>query len=156
MENKISNAINWLAGLVGGAVGTLIEVLYGPGPERRYLILVLIAAVVFDWVSGIAAAKKDGTYSSDYGKSGIGRTLIAILFPVVAYWLDRALNFPGTIFYVITVGVLYHTWESFTANSARAGWGKWIPGWVLDFVKSELEAKMARAKERQEKKGDVA
>ncbi|MFC9538674.1 hypothetical protein ACFTQ7_02175 [Lysinibacillus sp. NPDC056959] len=52
--------------------------------------------------------------------------------------------------------MLYHIIQSMTANAIRAGWGQWFPDWLLtkltEWVRSEIEAKLARAEERKMKK----
>lgn len=44
-----------------------------------------------------------------------------------------------------------------TANAIRAGWGQWVPDWILvkitDWVKSELESKLFRAEKRKSERG---
>ncbi|MFC4768749.1 phage holin family protein [Effusibacillus consociatus] len=135
-----------VAALIGGGLGGLIEVLYGP--NHLLMILILAGAIGFDWLSGTRAAKKDGTYSSEYGIDGVIRTIVMLFLPAFANLLDKAFQTPGVIFYGITLALIYHTWQSFAANSIRAGWGKWIPEFIFKSVESELQAKMNRAMQR--------
>ncbi|KEO81483.1 phage holin family protein [Tumebacillus flagellatus] len=133
---------------VGAIVGSVVDKLYGP--DRLTLFLILVGAVVYDWFSGTSAAKKDKTYSSEYGIEGVKRTLVVLSLPAFANLLDKAFSTPGVLFYGVWLALLYHTWQSFTANSARAGWGKYIPPVVLNLVGSELLAKTNRSSARQQ------
>ncbi|MFD2170296.1 phage holin family protein [Tumebacillus lipolyticus] len=132
----------------GGAVGAVVDVLYGP--ERFYLVILFWAMIAFDWIAGIRAAKKDKTYASAYGIDGAFRTLVVMALPALGNLIDHAFGSPGVVFYGLIIALSYHTWQSFTANSIRAGWERWIPTWALGLVESELKAKMARAAQRQQ------
>ncbi|MEK4029353.1 hypothetical protein MKZ02_12570 [Pseudobacillus sp. FSL P4-0506] len=70
--------------------------------------------------------------------------------------LDAALGLPGILFGLLSLGVLYHVIHPMTANSIRAGWGEWVPEWLLkkitEWVKSELEAKVSRVEGRKGRK----
>lgn len=132
-----------IAALLGGVV----DIIYGA--NHKIFVLLLFIFIVYDWISGIVAAKKDTTYSSQYGIAGGLRTIIVLSLPAVANLLDIAFNTPGVLFYGITFGLMYHYWQSFTANSIRAGWGKFIPEYVFTSVESELKAKMNRSAQRQ-------
>ncbi|WP_274362767.1 phage holin family protein [Paenibacillus thermotolerans] len=136
-----------LAAVFGAIVGPVIEILYGGG--RGVFLMLLLLLIIGDWITGIAAAKKHDVYSSDYGKTvGTLRTAFMLLLPAIGNWIDKvhqeALGTPGVIFYVLTFGLIYHTWESMTANAYRAGWKKMIPKWVVKFVSSEIKAKTER------------
>ncbi|QHT61687.1 phage holin family protein [Paenibacillus lycopersici] len=133
---------------IGACLGPWIEALYGTG--RIAPISVLLVAILLDWITGIAASHKDKTYSSEYGRRGVYRTLYLLVFPVLANGLDRMLETPGLLFYGITFALIYHTWQSLTANAERAGWGAIIPGWASKMVESELQAKIQRADDRRQ------
>jgi toxin secretion/phage lysis holin len=136
------------AGGISAPIGYILKLLYGAANLPWIAILFLVT--VFDWVSGIAAAKKDGIYTSEYGRAGVIRTAVMLLFPVLGNLFDKVLGTPGLFFYFFTGGIIYHTWMSMTANFARAGWDKWIPNSVLEMVASEIQAKTQRAFERQQ------
>lgn len=68
--------------------------------------------------------------------------------------LDKAMNTPGFVFYAMTFGLIYHYWQSATANAYRAGWGRLIPDSVVKFVSSEIAAKTQRAMRKQEEQGN--
>lgn len=132
---------------IGATLGGVVDAIYGA--NHKIFVLLLFIFITYDWVSGIVAAKKDTTYSSQYGISGALRTIVVLSLPAVANLLDVAFNTPGVIFFGITFGLMYHYWQSFTANSIRAGWDKFIPEFVFASVESELKAKMNRAAQRQ-------
>lgn len=140
---------NTIVAAAGATIGPILDLLYGSG--RISVIMALYAVIVLDWITGIAAAHKDKTYSTEYGIRGILRTLFILAFPSLANLLDTAMGTPGFLFYAVTFGLIYHTYISLTANAARAGWDKWIPQSVLRFVGSEIKAKADRAAR---KKGD--
>jgi len=150
---NISNLFTGKTGLfavMGGSVGAFLSTIYG-GEVRLTVIWALALAIALDWIGAIAAATKDKSYSSQYGIIGVLRTAVILALPVFGKLLDGALNTQGFFFYMLAVGLLYHTVVSMTANFTRAGWDKWIPLWALNFIASELEAKVKRAQNR---KGD--
>ncbi|MGO4498792.1 phage holin family protein [Paenibacillus sp. 2RAB27] len=122
---------------------------------KFWVFFLYINIIIADWISGTSAAKKDDTYSSEYGIAAVPRTIIMLWLPFVGWLIDKVsltvfnVNQPGYAFYAITGMLVYHTWESMTANAYRAGWR--IPKKVTSFVKSEIKAKIDRA---QKKKGD--
>lgn len=138
---------------IGAVVAPWINALYGEG--RTSFIWALICVIALDWITGIAAAQKDKTYASHYGLLvGIPRTLFLLAFPLLANVFDAALGTPGLLFYAVTFGLIYHTWQSLTANAYRAGWEKYIPDFVVKMVDSELKAKADRAAKRSVEGGD--
>jgi phage-related holin len=145
-SNLINNKTGFIA-VFGAGLGSVISQIYG-GEGRLIVIGALALAICLDWLGAIAAATKDYSYSSQYGIIGIIRTLVIITLPVFGKLVDSALNTQGFFFYMLTVGLLYHTCVSMTANFTRAGWDKWIPIWALNLITSELDAKMKRAQSR--------
>lgn len=136
-----------IAAAMGAFLAPWVTLFYGA--DRLIPILLLVVVITLDWITGIAAAHKDGTFTSDYGlRKGAPRTLFIFALPVLANLLDMLLNMPGLFFYAMTIGIIYHTWQSLTANAYRAGWGKWIPAAVLKMIESELQAKINRAAQR--------
>ena len=144
----ITRPDNAAVAFFGAYVGPAFDLLYGPG--RISVILALYVVILLDWVTGIAAARRDESYHSDYGISGVFRTIFILAFPALANVLDHAMGTPGLLFYAVTFGLIYHTYVSLTANAARAGWSKYIPQAVLRFVTSEIKAKADRAARRKE------
>jgi phage-related holin len=130
-------------------IGPIVTEAFRNGKFWTYFLLVAIIAA--DWITGIAAAKKDSTYSFEYGISGAMRTLLMLWIPFIGWLLDKVtltvfgINKSGYAFFAITIMLAYYTWESMTANAFHAGWEKWIPNSVLTLVSSEIKAKMERA-----------
>jgi len=139
---------------LGAISGSVIELVYGGGEDRKLMIGVYAFFIFMDWISGIAASKKDGSYSSEYGINGVLRTLFILCFPAAANMLDYVLHTPGVVFYFVTSGLIFHTFNSLTANSVRAGWEKWIPNSVITFVQSEIENKTNRSQKNDTKQED--
>jgi toxin secretion/phage lysis holin len=151
---SISGLINWSTGIVaavGAVFGPFIDAAYGNG--RHIFFFALLLAIGMDWISGIRAAKKDDTYSSEYGLDGVYRTLFIFAFPALANQLDQIMHVSGAVFYSITLGILYHTMNSLTANAVRAGWERWIPKKVIYHVASEIQAKSERAVRKKKGRG---
>lgn len=151
LDNLVSPP-NVAAAGIGAVIAPWIDLLYGP--DRQKFFWALVAVIILDWLTGIAASIKHGSYASQYGKAGVARTLIVLAFPVAANALDNAMGTPGALFYTITFGLLYHTWQSITANTYRAGFGKWIPKKLLQMVASEIKAKEERSMRQKEGKGN--
>ncbi|MGG0794524.1 phage holin family protein [Brevibacillus laterosporus] len=144
-------AENGVVAVLGAAILPYVDFLYGS--DRHKILNALFFLIALDWFSGIAAAMRDQTFSSDYGiRKGIPRTLIVLLLPIAANLLDEAMQTPGFLFYGVTFGLIYHTWVSFTANVARAGFERLIPSSILKFVGSELKAKAERSQRHKEGK----
>lgn len=154
---NLSNLLNFKTGffsIAGAGIGTLLGKIYG-GEVGVAVISALAVGIFLDWVGAIAAAKKDKTYSSQYGIMGVLRTAVILILPIWGKLLDTSLNTQGFFFYMLSVGLLYHTVVSMTANFTRAGWGTWIPLWALNLISSEIEAKMKRAQTRKGEEKDV-
>lgn len=137
---------NGAAAGVGVVVAPYLEFLYGSG--RNDVLMAFYGVIMMDWIAGIAAAHKDKIYSSEYGISGIFRTLFILLFPAISNFLDKAMGTPGFLFFAVTFGLIYHYWQSMTANAYRAWGKKFIPQFVVDFVGSEIKAKSERAMQK--------
>ncbi|MBD2870949.1 phage holin family protein [Paenibacillus arenilitoris] len=112
--------------------------IYGEG--RLPPLLLLAAATGLDWITGIAAAWKDRAHAAEYGRMGILRTAFVLLLPMFASLLDGVLGMPGLFFYAVTIGLIYRTWQSITANAYRAGWERLIPKSVLQMIEGELRS----------------
>ena len=144
------------AAAIGALFTPVFENLYGDGEIVRAIMSAVVFFIMMDWISGTRASKKDTSYASKYGIDGLFRTFFILLLPGGGHLLDAALGLPGILFGLLSFGILYHVIQSMTANSIRAGWGEWVPEWVLkkitDWVKSELEAKVSRAEGRKEQK----
>lgn len=136
------------ASVISGGLGTALSLLYGK--TNLIWISILMMVVGLDWITGSKASKLDGTYSSQYGIEGIARTVVLFLLPCLSHMFDIAFKLPDFFFYMVTGGLIYHIFNSFTANCVRVGWDKWIPTWLLESVASEIEAKIKRSDSRKE------
>ncbi|MBH0331090.1 holin [Brevibacillus brevis] len=146
LENVATPANAW-ATTAGAVMTPAFHYLYGT--NRQDILIVLFFMIVLDWITGISAAKKDQSYSSEYGLSRIPRSLFLLALPAVANMLDRVMSTPGFLFHGVTFGLLYHTWNSLTANAHRAGWP--IPKSIVNLVGSEIKAKAERAARKEQK-----
>ncbi|NQF16236.1 holin [Brevibacillus sp. HB1.3] len=144
LEN-VSTPANGLAATVGAFLTPIFQYFYGTG--RLDILIVFFFMIVLDWITGVTAAKKDQSYSSEYGLARIPRTLFLLALPAVANLLDRVMGTPGFLFYGVTFGLIYHTWTSLTANAHRAGWP--MPKSVEKLVSAEIKAKAERAKRKE-------
>lgn len=139
------------AGMVGTGLLSVLNFAFGTG-------ITLTAAGVFasvlalDWISGRAAAKKDGTMASEYGINGGYRSAFMVGILALAYRVDVSLGLPYPIFAYFLLNFGLPTWKSMTANVYRAGWERWIPQSVLNRVADEIEHKTARANKRLEER----
>ncbi|KQL46365.1 holin [Brevibacillus choshinensis] len=148
LVNAATPANGWAA-TAGAIVSPVFHYLYGSG--RMDILVVLLFCISLDWVTGIQAAKKeDKTCSSEYGLSRIPRTFFFLALPALANLLDRVMATPGFLFYGVTFGLIYHTWNSLTANAHRAGWP--VPKAIANLVESEIKAKTERAMKQKEGK----
>lgn len=147
---------NILAGIAGALLVPTFEYLYGEGEVVKYLMTALVFFVAMDWISGVRASKKENSYGSKYGIDGIFRTFFILLLPAGGHLLDKVIGSPGLIFGILGAGILYHVIQSMTANAIRAGWGDWVPEWILtrltEWVKEEIESKLARSQRRKQEK----
>ncbi|RNB72191.1 phage holin family protein [Brevibacillus panacihumi] len=140
LESVATPGNGWAAA-AGATLAPILQYFYGS--DRQDIMTVLCMTISLDWITGIHAAKKDDTYSSEYGLARIPRTLFLLSLPAVANMLDRVIGTPGFLFFGVTFGLIYHTWTSLTANAARAGWP--VPEAIVNLVSSEIKAKAERA-----------
>ncbi len=142
--NPISLEID--TGVVAGVVAVfapLITFLYGSqGTVGLTLLLVII---IMDWITGIAAAKKKGIYTSEYGIQGVFRSIVVLMIPSAAHLIDVMFEMPNSIFYSSIAALAYHNGKSVTANAVIAEWDRWIPTYLIDKVLSEIKNKKVRA-----------
>lgn len=138
-------------GAVGASGLAVLNFLYGSGITLT-ATLIFSAILALDWIAGSRASKKDGSYASEYGIDGAFRTAFILITLAIAYQVDKALELPYVIFFYLVVNFGLHIWKSMTANVARAGWERWIPISVLEFVADEIQHKTARAQKRVKEK----
>lgn len=145
-----SNLLNVRTGIISfstGIIGSALTKIYG-GEIFLLSMLALLLVIAFDWGGAIGASKKDGTYASEYGIQGVIRSAVLLALPAWGIIMDRIFGLPNVIFFLLWGGIMFHTITSMTANFKRAGWDRWIPNWALEFVASEIEAKIRRAESR--------
>jgi phage-related holin len=157
----LSGSQKFASSILGGVLTSAFGFLYGNGIVVVYGMLALVLFIFLDWIAGSRASRKDNTYASKYGIDGVFRTFFMILLPAGGHLLDVLFQLPvPAIFGLLVGGLLIHTIKSMTANVIRAGWGEWVPAWMLErlvsWVQSEIESKTQRAMQRQaERSGDL-
>ncbi|EJW20011.1 hypothetical protein PAV_1c10060 [Paenibacillus alvei DSM 29] len=72
-------SLNWFSG-VGAIVVPSLQFLYGSGQIVTGAMFALLFFIALDWLTGISAARKDGSYASNYGLAGIPRTFLSCCF----------------------------------------------------------------------------
>lgn len=140
-----------VVGATGTAVIMMVNFMFGTGITRT-LGLIFLAVLTLDWLSGRAASRKDGTLASEYGINGAYRSAFMIGIIVLAFRVDVAFGLPYLLYTYFIFNFGLPTWKSMTANVYRAGWERWVPGFVLNRVADEIEHKTARANKRLEEK----
>ena len=82
---------NWLPALKSGVavVGAVTSFLFG---GWSHLLSVLLVFVALDYLSGVAAAAKEGTLRSDVGLWGIARKVAIFAVVAVAHLVDTTLG----------------------------------------------------------------
>lgn len=141
-----------VAGSIGALSMGVFSFLYGDSKLALFGMSMFVAVIAMDWISGYSAARKDGSYASEYGIDGAFRTFFILFFPVIAHQADKFIGFPNVIFGFCLLAFGIPIWKSMTANVIRCGWDRWVPIWALNWVTDELEHKAARAKRRLEAK----
>src|SRR5690625_2990109 len=147
---------NLIAATFGAFLVPAFEYLYGEGEVVLALMAALVFFIAMDWITGIRASKKEQSYGTKYGIDGVFRSFFILLLPAGGHLLDKIIGSPGLIFGILGAGIIYHVIQSMTANAIRAGWGEWVPDWILtrltEWVKQEIESKLARSKQRKAEK----
>lgn len=151
---SLAKPANAGAAMFGGVIAPFLNQAITSGKFWSYLLLASVIAG--DWISGTAASRKTGVYSSEYGIPAVFRTILILWIPFIGLLLDKvsvlvfSINQPGYAFYAVTFMLAYHSWNSLTANAYRAGWKRWIPKSVTNFVASEIKAKEDRARKQKQ------
>lgn len=137
-----------VAGSFGAVFVAAFSTLFGNSKLAFFGMALFILVLIMDWISGYRAAKKDGSFASEYGINGAFRTFFILLFPVLAHQADMLMELPNILFGFCLLAFGLPIWNSMTANAVRCGWERWIPMWALNAVADELAHKQARAKRR--------
>lgn len=123
---------------------------YGFNSNKVVFVTFIIFAslIALDWLSGTAAAKRDGIDTSKYGIDGVKRTVFLLALPCIARLIDITAGTEVVIMGLV-IGVLARSVaRSVIANIKRAKWNVYIPDALLEWVADELEQKDARALRR--------
>lgn len=129
-------------------IGTFFSRMYGV--KNTPFMIALLVVIAMDWFTGIRCSKLDGSYTSEYGIDGVIRTIVILMLPFLGTKLDEAFMLPNLFFFMFWGGLVYHNFNSFSANCARLGWEKWIPNSYLEQLSSEIENKIKRSNKRKE------
>jgi toxin secretion/phage lysis holin len=122
---------------MGAAAGAILSLLFGGFDQALYA---LCALVILDFITGIAAAGKEGGLQSDIGRRGIGHK--AAIFGVVAFCnlLDKGMG--AHILRNIAI-CAYSANEglSILENIDRMGYGQYIPSFLATKIAEIREAR---------------
>lgn len=135
----------------------ILGILYGEGEIVKAGITVILLQIVIDWIVGTSAAKKDNIDTSQYGIEGIKRSIVILMIPAIAHFLDTFLYTHGLAVYFAMAALMRSITKSIIANLYRTGWTAWIPISLLDalvnWVQDEIVQKETRANNRREEIG---
>jgi toxin secretion/phage lysis holin len=81
MDNLIKTAL--------AAGGSVVSYLFG---GWSYLLTILLTFVVIDYITGIAAAGKEGKLSSDAGTWGIAKKVLIFVMVTIAHLVDQIIG----------------------------------------------------------------
>lgn len=160
MNTFFDKSSNLVATFVTIIALPFIDYMYGGHVMTVPLISIFTTLILLDWLSGVAASHKQGTYSSKYGLNGAIRTVFLYGMLALGHQIDAAFTSEPWIFIVAWVLITFPTAQSVAANAVILGWESHIR---VDFIQkiltvlekwaqSEIEYKMARSKNRLEEK----
>lgn len=131
---------------------TTFSMLYGGHEVTRAGMMLLFLLIVIDWITGFSAAKKDQIDTSSYGIEGLYRSMVLLLLPAMAHFIDVFFYTYGVVSYFMIAALARHLLKSSVANVYRVGWTQWIPTptleTIINWVADEIAHKETRAKER--------
>lgn len=133
----LKNVCLALAGVFTSIVSTLMG-------EHQNLFYWLFGFVVADYVSGIFAAARTGTWSSRAGLKGVVRKFLILLTAIGFHGVDQILNEPWIGAWAIGALSLNEL-ISILENVEKAGFGSLIPRRIrdmLDAVQKEQQQKI--------------
>ena len=126
---------------IAGVLTSLISSLMG---EHQSLFYWLFGFVVTDYVTGIVAASRTGTWSSRCGLKGMIRKFVILLIAIGFHGIDQILNEPWIGAWAIGALSL-NEFVSVLENLEKAGFQSIIPRRIrdmLDVVKVKQEKKL--------------
>lgn len=133
----LKNAALMIAGGFTGLVSTLMG-------EHRVFFYWLFAFVVADYLTGIIAAARTGTWSSRVGLKGLIRKFVILLVAIGFHGIDQILQEPWIGAWAIGALSLNEL-ISILENVEKAGFGSIIPQRIqdmLELVKEEHQNKI--------------
>ena len=123
----MENALNYFKVIVA-AIGTGLTWLFGSWDTA---LVVLIAFMVLDYITGLLRAWINKEVSSDVGLKGIARKTVIFIVLIVAVLLDRLLN-TGTWVFRTLICYFYIANEGISLLENCAGLGLPIPERLKD------------------------
>lgn len=133
---------------IGAVLMYMFGFLYGDSKMIMTAMALYTLMIALDWLTGTSAAKKYAIDTSEYGKEGFKRTIFMLAIPVVARILDEIMGTGVIISGFAIAGLSRGVAKSVLANTKRAGWDKWMPEGLIDWISDELANKEKRAQER--------
>lgn len=133
----LKNAALMIAGGFTGLVSTLMG-------EHRVLFYWLFAFVVADYLTGMIAAARTGTWSSRVGLKGLIRKFVILLVAIGFHGIDQILQEPWIGAWAIGALSLNEL-ISILENVEKAGFGSIIPQRIrdmLELVKEKHESQI--------------
>lgn len=114
--NKLD--FGFAAKMIAGAIVSVCTFLFG---KADILLIALIAFLVIDYVTGVAAAVLTKELSSRTGIKGIIKKVLFLAVVSVAYIIDTALNLSGVIRNIVIGFLVANEGLSILENCARCG-----------------------------------
>lgn len=136
----LKNAALMIAGGFTGLVSTLMG-------EHKVLFYWLFAFVVADYLTGIIAAARTGTWSSRVGLKGLIRKFVILLVAIGFHGIDQILQEPWIGAWAIGALSLNEL-ISILENVEKAGFGQIIPQRVRDMLETVQTEHEKRIKEK--------
>lgn len=124
----LKNAVLLIAGGFTGLVSTLMG-------EHKSLFYWLFAFVLADYVTGMVAAARTGTWSSRVGLKGLIRKFVILLVAIGFHGIDQILQEPWIGAWAIGALSLNEL-ISILENVEKAGFGQIIPQRVRDMLET--------------------
>lgn len=129
---------------IAGCFTSLISSLMG---EQQNLFYWLFGFVVFDYLSGIVAAARTGTWSSRAGLKGLIRKFIILMVAIGFHGVDQIFNEPWIGAWAIGALSL-NEMISILENVEKAGFGSIIPKRIREMLETVQTEHEKRIKEK--------
>lgn len=122
--------INWVS-ISLAAIGTFFNYIFG---GWDIVMIVLLAFIVLDYLTGVIGAIIDKSLSSEIGAKGIAKKALIIVVLIVAVMLDRLVN-DGTWVFRTLVCYFYIANEGISILENVAKMGGPVPDKLIDVLK---------------------